>query len=141
MACLAFFFFAANFNTASTTNQNSLDAEEMANYIEERNLGNGYGDFWTASLVSSYTDFDDLVIQVYSNSNGFAEYPELVSTKWYGEDDIHYVLFYEDDTKNSMCRESDVTEFLGEPDQDVIIGAYELLYYQEDISEYLLSDA
>ena len=139
-AAIAAVFCLYNTYVVFTSKRMTYDAEEMANYIQKEGLGTGYGDFWPSSLISSYTNFSNLIIPVFSETTCFNEYTELINAQWYTETNIHYIVLFADDTRNLMCQKSDVVNFIGNPNKDITIGQYELLYYNNDISEYLISE-
>lgn len=108
--------------------------EALARYIETNQLGNGYGDFWTASVVASYTQYDNNIYPVYSEEEGLAPYTELIKNEWYQEKNIHYVVLCEDDNGNLMCKSEQLVTLFGEADDIYTSDGYMLMYWNQDLS-------
>lgn len=110
---------------------------EVAKYLTEHEYGNGYGDFWCASLISCFTDFKLNVMPIIASEEKLRAYNELIKVTWYEEKDIHYIIVKSNDKQNLFCSKKDTVSVLGEPDQDIVIGAYEVMYWDYDITMYL----
>lgn len=110
--------------------------KQVAAYLEEHDMGNGYGDFWSASLIAGFTDFQNQIYPVYAGDEMYP-YVELVKAEWYDQKDIHYIVVNAGDENNHFCKKQDAVAILGEPNEDTVIGPYEILYWDKDISEYL----
>lgn len=132
-------FYCVSVSVASVSEAKAQDTDmrEVAAYIQEHNLGTGYGEFWAASVVSSYSDFQNLTMQVTSSEESLAPYYMLNKASWYHANDIHYVLCLKGDPGAVSCREGDVRACCGKPDTVVEIGGYRLMIYQKDLSVYL----
>ena len=63
----------------------------------------------------------------------------LINTDWYDVTDIHYIVLLsdEDDAYAVDGERSDFIKIAGEPDEDRVFGIYEVMYYEDDLSEYL----
>lgn len=70
------------------------DEQRLADFIAENDLGDGYANFWNASVIAYYADFDFQVYPVYTGtrSGAFVAYPELIRLDWYAERSIHYFV-------------------------------------------------
>ena len=119
------------------------DGEAVADYIDQKGGGNGYGALWVYTTISAYTDCESTLIPVWWNGwgNGFFRYKILLNTEWYNESDIHYVvvLSNEGDLYADGGNRTDFTKFAGEPDEDRVFGIYEVMYYEQDLSQYDMS--
>lgn len=105
--------------------------------IAHRNWGNGYGDFWCASMPSFYSDFTTDIYPVYTNENGLFGYEELVKSSWFRETDKHFVITFSGNASAFINNER-LFEILGEPDDGFEYGSYQVFYYERDISENVL---
>lgn len=103
---------------ASIYSENEI---EVAKYLIEHEYGNGYGDFWCASLISCFTDFKLNVMPVIAREEKLHAYNELIKVSWYEEEDIHYIIVKSDDKQNLFCSKKDTVSMLGEPDRDIVI--------------------
>ena len=121
------------------------DGEALAQYLEQRHVSVGYGGYWVSTVISSYTDFDTLIVPVRWDGEGVGFYHRdvLVNTEWYENRDIHYLVIQSDegDLYSYDARRSDFIKFAGEPDEDVVFGIYEVLYYERDLSVYSITNA
>ncbi len=113
------------------------DRQDIAQYIIDNNLGNGYGDFWIASVVSCYTDYKNDIYPIVSNENGLNSYVELINNKWYEQKDMHYIITNADDANNLFCKKEQAVAAIGEPDRQQVIGTFEIMYWNKDISDYV----
>ncbi len=114
------------------------DEQHLADFILENNLGDGYANFWNASVIAYYADFDFQVYPVYTGtgSGTFIAYPELIRRDWYGETGIHYFVVHETEEGSREILQQ-VVSIAGEPDADYLFGDYELLWYDSDLSALL----
>lgn len=121
------------------------DGEAVALYLEENGVKTGYGSIWIYTAVSSYTDFDTLLIPIQWDGLGVGFYHHymFVNPKWYENSDIHYVVIpsNEDDLYSEGGKRSDFIKFAGEPDEDIVFGAYEVMYYERDLSVFSITHA
>lgn len=116
------------------------DGEAVAAYIDELGGGTGYSCLWTYTTISSYTDFRTLMIPVWWDGNPVLfNHKVLINTDWYDVTDIHYIVLLsdEDDAYAVDGERSDFIKIAGEPDEDRVFGIYEVMYYEDDLSEYL----
>ncbi len=113
------------------------DEQHLADFILENNLGDGYANFWNASVIAYYADFDFQVYPVYTGtgSGTFIAYPELIRRDWYAESGIHYFVLHEGDDSEEIRQQ--VVTIAGEPDRRYNFGDYELLWYDSDLSAHL----
>lgn len=113
------------------------DEQRLADFIAENDLGDGYANFWNASVIAYYADFDFQVYPVYTGtgSGAFVAYPELIRRDWYAERSIHYFVLHEGDESEEIRQE--VQSIAGEPDHIYDLGDYELLWYESDLSSHL----
>lgn len=114
------------------------DEQRLADFIRDRNLGDGYANFWSASVVAYNADFDFQIFPVYTStgSGTFVAYPELIRRDWYGETGIHYFVVHETEEGSREILQQ-VVSIAGEPDADYLFGDYELLWYDSDLSALL----
>ena len=122
----------------ATPSMNNL--KEVAAFLDKQDWGDGYGQFWCASITASLMDFRKNIIMVTTNQYNFIAYPELIKKSWYSQKGIHYTLTYIDDKANSIVslKNTDILSFLGTPDKTYDIGIYRIMYWDKDISDYLL---
>lgn len=64
------------------------------------------------------------------------KYPELIKTDWYEEKDIPYIITMTD-PPGTFIDDDSMTSMPGEPDRIYKVGAYELWYWNNDISGYV----
>lgn len=97
-----------------------------------------HGQYWCASLTAAVANFDYNIIPVHNNDNGFLKYSELVNRSWHTQDNIHYIVCYQNDDENkgAYFSKDSIIGFLGVPDKSECIGRYEILYWDKDISPY-----
>lgn len=111
--------------------------KQVAAYLTEHEMGNGYGDFFSASLIASFTEFKNNIYPISVSGGKIHPYVELIKKDWYGRNDIHYIIVNVEDQNNIFCKKRDAVAMLGEPDEAIVIGVYEILYWHTDISKYL----
>jgi hypothetical protein len=104
--------------------------------ISNRGWGDGYGDFWCASMPSFYSDFTTDIYPVYANEEGLYGYEELVKASWYKERDKHFIITFSRDASAFIDNER-LFEILGRPDDSFVYGSYEVFYYDKDISDHV----
>ncbi|MGI5990078.1 MAG: hypothetical protein ACOX78_07425 [Lachnospiraceae bacterium] len=121
----------------SNTSVYGTDEKALADFIEDRSLGNGFALFWNASAIASYSDFSFQVLPVYTHtgSGTFIAYPELIRRDWYEQKDIHYFI-YNDETDSEEVPEQ-LVFIAGEPDTSFTIGHYTLYWWDQDLSDLL----
>lgn len=112
-------------------------SKEVADVIEKRNWGNGYGDFWSASVNACFMNFENNIYPIEMDENGITPYSELIKNEWYYEKNIHYIIINADDNENIFCKEVTAQKVLGDPDEMVIIGKYKIMYWDKDLSEFM----
>ena len=110
------------------------DEQRLADFIQEQKLGDGYANFWNASVIAYYADFDFQVYPVYTGtgSGTFIAYPELIRRDWYAEKGIHYFVLHEDGENSEILQQ--VITIAGEPDTTYSFGSFDLLWYEKDLS-------
>lgn len=140
MIVVSSLYFGSNLNLDAELAQESADAQKVVEYLQTNNLGNGYAEFWCSSMISSYSNFDNLIIQVERGETGIVPCKVLVNEQWYDQTDIHYILLYAEDEANTELNMYEVIESFGPADEDVTIGIYRLLYYDKDISDCLVRE-
>lgn len=113
------------------------DEQRLADFISKNRLGDGYANFWNASVIAYYADFDFQVYPVYTGtgSGTFIAYPELIRRDWYAECGIHYFVLHEGEDSDEIRKQ--VLAIAGEPDSCYDFGDYELLWYDRDLSAHL----
>ncbi len=111
---------------------------EVASVLMEKQWGNGYGDFWSSSVISYYTDFQNEIypVEIAPESTSIVPYVELVSKHWYEETDKHFIIRYSGATTIDVDA---MTAIIGQPEETVEIGPYTLYYWSSDISNYVVS--
>lgn len=105
--------------------------------IASRGWGDGYGDFWCASMPSFYSDFTTDIYSVYTNEEGLFGYEELVKSSWFQEKDKHFIITFSGDASGFINNER-LFQILGEPDDSFEYGSYLVFYYDKDISDEVL---
>lgn len=105
--------------------------------IAYRGWGDGYGDFWCASMPSFYSGFKTDIYPVYTNEDGLFGYEELVKSSWFREKDKHFIITFSGNVSGFINNER-LFEILGEPDDGFEYGSYQVFYYEKDISENVL---
>ena len=110
--------------------------KQVADLIEKEQLGDGYGDFWCASVLSFYSDFKSDIYPVYVKDGQLVNYYELVNKEWYKEKDKHYIVTFNNDA-SAFFKNQDLFKLLGAPDRTYECGEYQLFYWNKDISEQL----
>lgn len=110
---------------------------QVASVLMEKQWGNGYGDFWSSSIISYYTDFQCEIypVEITAGSTAISPYVELVSKRWYEEKDKHFIIRYNVVTTIDM---DTMVSLIGQPDETVEIGPYTLFYWSNDISDYVI---
>lgn len=132
-------FASLKLNDIFQQEKKNIDTKELANVIIEKELGNGYADFWCASVISFYTEYDNRIFPVFiGDETGIVRYWELIRRSWYDEKDIHYIITYAD-SSSIFIDTSTMLELCGEPDEIYSVGQYVLYYWDEDISDYLVN--
>ncbi len=113
--------------------------KNMADFIKEENLGNGYGDFWAASSTEYYGNyqFSVLPVKISSDSSSILTYDELIRKDWYGNENVHYIVSFSDPTTSSFIDEEQMIEILGTPDAEYDFSPYIIYYWDDDISNFL----
>lgn len=113
--------------------------KELAEFMKEKNLGTGYGDFWLASSSSFFTDFDiDIYpVRISENSDSIVAYEELIRKDWYSEKNVHYILSYADPSSSLFINYDAMIAICGEPDTVYTVGPYAIYYWDKDISAYM----
>ena len=114
----------------------NVNTQEIANCIIDNNLGDGYADFWCASVVSFFTDYNNQISPIFIMNDEIKKYSELIDRKWYGKHDIHYIITFADGHSSFIDTET-MLSILGQADKDYVIGEYKLYYWNHDISEYV----
>ena len=117
------------------------DGEAAAAYIEQKGGGVGYGAAWVAEAVSTYMDFDPMILPVWWSYEPYI-YPNklFVYPEWYDSRDIHYIVLQSDETDaySVLGARHEFIDIAGEPDEDMVFGKYEVMYYDRDLSDLLL---
>lgn len=110
---------------------------QVACVLTEKQWGNGYGDFWSSSLISYYTDFQCEIypVNITAGSSSISPYVELVSERWYEEKDKHFIIRYSVVTTIDM---DTMISLIGQPEEMIEIGPYTLFYWSKDISDYVI---
>lgn len=123
--CTAFtVLFVCNYNTMSFNKPNDQSGQ-LADYIGDNNLGDGYGTFWVASSVTVRGDSNVRPVS-YDGENGEA-FHWLSKNSWYGFKSRYVVLSNRNDI-------SKVARQFGEDYKTVNIGdAYIVIYKDKRI--------
>ena len=109
------------------------DGEAVAAYIREKGGGPGFGSTWVYTTISAYTDFDSTIIPVWWDGGPYYyRHTTLLNTQWYDISDVHYVVVQSDenDPYSMFGVGSEFYRIAGKPDEDVVFGVYEVLYYE-----------
>lgn len=115
----------------------------VAKIINDKGYGNGYGDFWCASLISYDTGFQTSIYPIimrkdknYPYAGKIYPYVELIKKDWYKEKDKHFIITFKD--QGSEYIKNDIMfSLLGQPDDSFIYENYEAFYWKKDISDFL----
>lgn len=134
-SCIIIAFY--RINEAAAMGDVMENQKEVGAYLIEHEMGNGYGDFWSASLIASFTEFENNIYPVSVADGEMRPYVELIKKEWYDQKDVHYIVMNVEDGNNLFCKKQDVVAVIGEPNADIVIGSYEILYWDADISEHL----
>ena len=121
------------------------DGEAVAEYIRQKGGGNGFGALFIYTAISAYTDFDSTIIPSWWDGGPWY-YPHnvLINEEWYQESDIHYLVIQSDpnDPYSEFGLRDEFLRIAHEPDEDVVFGQYEVLYYENaDLSDYIYTMA
>lgn len=111
---------------------------EVVYSLEQSGWGDGYGEFWAASVCSFYSDFEVGIYPIiFSEEKGLEPYPELIDERWYDEKDKHFVIM--ENTRPGIEEHKRIlTRVLGDPQSVSYLGGiYEVWYWEADISEML----
>lgn len=115
----------------------NINTKQLADIIIDNDLGDGYADFWCASVVSFYTNYDNQILPIYiRDDTGIIRYDELIQRHWYNENNVHYIITYADG-RSIFIDTASMLELCGKPDLTYSVGEYELYYWTDDISKYL----
>lgn len=112
------------------------DELKIVEIIQAKGFGDGYGDFWCASMPSFYSDFNIKIYPIYALSNSLSAWPELVKRTWYEEQDKHFIIM-PTPPSTSFINYDDMVKILGVPDDSFSQGRYSVYYWQKDISPYI----
>lgn len=116
------------------------DGEAVAEYIRQKGGGNGFGALFIYTAISAYTDFDSTIVPIWWDGGPwYYTHYVLLNEEWYKLDDIHYVVIQSDpnDPYSEFGLRDEFLRIAGEPDEDVVFGQYEILYYENtDLSEF-----
>lgn len=114
------------------------EQRRVVEQIEQKGYGAGYGSFWCASEVSFFSEFEIPIYPIgVKNTFRLTPYIELVKTDWYEEDNKHFIIMRR--TGDEFIDRELLLYILGEPDDRFETESYEVLYWYEDISQYMLS--
>ena len=137
---ISLFYAAYNIVKVKDLPNYNADGEAVAAYINEKGGGTGYGALWIYTTISAYTDFESTIIPIRWDGWGVGFYRHylLINTEWYNESGIHYVVLQsnEGDLYSAGGNRTDFLKFAGEPDEDMVFGIYEVMYYEQDLSQY-----
>ncbi len=116
------------------------ETQNAADFILENNLGTGYGQFWCGPIIAAMTDYKYNILPIYTSEDGFKEYSNLVNTRWYDETEIHYTVTFQNDDENDDVgvKNEEIIGFLGEPDWIKDIYNYRIMYWDKDISQWMV---
>ncbi len=116
------------------------ETQNAADFILENNLGTGYGQFWCGPIIAAMADYKYNILPIYTGEDGFKEYSNLVNSGWYDETDIHYTVTFQNDEENDDVgvKNEEIIGFLGEPDWIKDIYNYRIMYWDKDISQWLV---
>lgn len=111
---------------------------EVAALLEKDSEVGGYGDFWCASQISYFTNYKVRIYPVFLREGEMRimPYSELINKKWYGEDNMHFVILPKGNSGNFISTDA-LLHLCGEPEAVYQIDTYEIYYWKEDISQYL----
>ena len=112
---------------------------KLAQFLENEGLEHGYADFWCASQISFYTDYDVDIFPIWvtADNSKLIPYTELIHHDWYGMSDFHFVISFADENESIFVSEPKLYEICGEPDRTETIGEYKVFIWNEDISRWM----
>lgn len=121
----------------------AADGEAVAEYIRQKGGGPGFGSLFIYTAISAYTDFESTIIPIWWDGGPwYYTHGVLLNEEWYCETDIHYVVIQSDpnDPYSELGLRDEFIGIAGDPDEDVVFGQYEILYYEDtDLSQYKYS--
>lgn len=115
----------------------ALAQKELAKYLEDNNLENGYSSFWNASSVTVLSKNNVKVRAIQKLDRGFEKFAWFCKKEWYLEPAEFVVLDTEDSGFN--VNSENVLGFWGAPKDIKLCGKYEIWCYDTDISDLLVN--
>ncbi|MCQ2516068.1 MAG: hypothetical protein MJ094_04315 [Saccharofermentans sp.] len=141
IACFSLAFGITNIIDIRKADNVGDNVREVVNYIEDRGWGNGYGGYWSSINIAMYSNFETMIYPTFWFDWGVGFYKPMFyyQPEWYEEDDLHYIVLFSNDDffLADKARKADWLLFAGDPQEDVVIGRYEILYYEQDLHQYL----
>lgn len=114
------------------------DEQAVMQQIQQRGYGDGYGDFWCASVNAYMTGFETRVYPILArDGDQLVPYPELMHESWYRERDKHFVITLDPASGrvSNFVNDEVLLRILGQPDESFTQGCYRVYYWEKDISD------
>ena len=108
---------------------------ELSDILKENGLENGYSTFWSSSVVTVLSEGQVSVRPVLGYNGNLAIDNWCVKDDWYLTE-AHFVVTQPNDV--SGVTTENIIGILGMPQQAIECGNYQILIYDEDISEYIV---
>jgi hypothetical protein len=122
-------------NVRETTGSRYVtEQEELALFLQEQGLTDGYAPYYESSVAEVVTDGEVHLSQVILDGTS-SIYPYY----WFCREEnysrpVHFIVCSPDDADFNMTEE-EVTKALGKPDKVLTFGKYAIYEYNEDLSE------
>lgn len=114
------------------------DEQAVMQQIQRRGYGDGYADFWCASVNAYVTGFETSVFPILvQGGDQLTPYPELMHKSWYREKDKHFVITLDPASgrASNFIDDEALLRILGQPDETFTQGCYRVYYWEKDISD------
>ncbi len=117
----------------------------LLSYLQEHHLESGYGEFWSASSVAAYDDFETDILPVFlfnayrsdDERNGkqlLEPYNELVKKEWYESPQERHFLVLQPSVNFDYGY---VVQVIGEPDEVFEQALYQVWIYDKNLTPYV----
>lgn len=113
----------------------TLHQEQLAEYLEENGLENGYSSFWNASSVTVLSNERVKIRSIEANGDDFQMHNWFCRSDWYVEPS-NFVVTDEDDPYGVMYE--NVIDAIGKPCNELQCGEYRILVYDHNICDSIV---
>ena len=114
------------------------DEQAVMQQIQQRGYGDGYADFWCASVNAYVTGFESSVYPILAQGgDALIPYPELMHKSWYAQTDKHFIITLDPASgrESTFVDDQTLLRILGQPDDTFTQGCYRVYYWEKDISQ------